>query len=546
MSDPLAPIVENKLNDLNKKIAEIKKKIQLSEGQRKANFEEYEAKKHEYAKKIAALKQSIKELYMEYANVQNNEGKSESKIRMSRKSSAREKKRNLGEAINKMQEDNVRLRKKHDLIKYQRKKRQQKLHSLLDEYGKLMNNKMQKIFKRKTENPSRNKIVKLEVLLEHIRMMQIKANIARMKYRSMCSDLKQRSVLYVSSLKNLEDEIKEQESEIKRLQSVKEEAIALKDHMQETLIKEEIEVTNCSRERYAVLEEYRQRVLERKMELERLEKMIFQSRPRDDFDTRGKGHVQVTEDISNDEVTRLEETFAKLRSATGVSRSEDVLNRFLGQRATKDNLQKMRVATEQEKMALEKQRLQLIDEMETRKFSETKDAEQNAEETEKLNQLIERHRSRQLKADTKRQKVEELLQEITTTLWNVCNKFRDVVDTLPKDPKEIQQPLQLIDLMNERATSIIETLGGPDKYLEVLDEISVDKLETVSITTTSVEGKAARTNGGPLFPRFPSSATQATMPSEDEEDVPTRNTLKKQAQQLVDIKSRRKGFTFKR
>ena len=41
---------------------------------------------------------------------------------MSRKSSAGEKKRNLGEAINKMQEDNVRLRKKHDLIKYQRKK----------------------------------------------------------------------------------------------------------------------------------------------------------------------------------------------------------------------------------------------------------------------------------------------------------------------------------------------------------------------------------------------------------------------------------------
>ncbi|CAD1470016.1 unnamed protein product, partial [Heterotrigona itama] len=402
------------------------------------------------------------------------------------------------------------------------------------------------------------KIVKLEVLLEHIRMMQIKANIARMKYRSMCSGLKQKSVLYASSLKNLEDEIKEQESEIKRLQarrdsncqteSVKEEAIALKDHMQETLIKEEIEVTNCSRERHAVLEEYRQRVLERKMELERLEKMVFHTRPRDDFDTRGKSvHVQFTEDmVSKDEVTRLEETFAKLRSATGVSRSEDVLNRFLGQRATNDNLQKMRVATEQEKMALEKQRLQLIDEMETRKFSETKDAEQNAEETEKLNQLIGRHRSRQLKADTERQKAEELLQEITTTLWNVCNKFRDVMDTLPREAKEIQQPLQLINLMNERATSIIETFGGPDKYLEVLNEVSVDKLETVSITTTSVEGKATRTNGGPLFPRFPSSATQATLPSEDEEDVPTRNTLKKQAQQLVDIKSRRKGFTFRR
>lgn len=104
--------------------------------------------------------------------------------------------------------------------------------------------------------------------------------------------------------------------------------------------------------------------------------MIFHSRPRDDFDTRGKSRVQTAEDITKDEVTQLEEAFAKLRSATGVSRSEDVLNRFLGQRATKDNLQKMRVATEQEKMTLEKQRQTYIAEMETRKFSETKNAEQ--------------------------------------------------------------------------------------------------------------------------------------------------------------------------
>lgn len=43
----------------------------FTEGQRKANFEEYEAKKHEYAEKITTLKQSIKELYVEYANTQN-------------------------------------------------------------------------------------------------------------------------------------------------------------------------------------------------------------------------------------------------------------------------------------------------------------------------------------------------------------------------------------------------------------------------------------------------------------------------------------------
>lgn len=63
------------------------------------------------------------------------------------------------------------------------------------------------------------KIVKLEVRLEHMRMMQIKANITRMRYASMCSDLKRKSVFYASILKNLEDEIKERENETKRLQA---------------------------------------------------------------------------------------------------------------------------------------------------------------------------------------------------------------------------------------------------------------------------------------------------------------------------------------
>ena len=110
------------------------------------------------------------------------------------------------------------------------------------------------------------------------------------------------------------------------------------------------------------------------MELERLERMIFHTRPRDDFETRGKSRVQ--EDMIKDELARLEEAFTKLQNATGVSRSEEVLNRFLGQKATKESLQKMRTATEQEKMVLEKRRQELNAEIEMRKFSETRSAEQ--------------------------------------------------------------------------------------------------------------------------------------------------------------------------
>lgn len=50
-------------------------------------------------------------------------------------------------------------------------------------------------------------------------MMQIKNNITRMKYRSVCSELKEKSVFYASILKDLEDDIRQQENEIRRLQA---------------------------------------------------------------------------------------------------------------------------------------------------------------------------------------------------------------------------------------------------------------------------------------------------------------------------------------
>ncbi|XP_070520930.1 outer dynein arm-docking complex subunit 3-like [Cardiocondyla obscurior] len=538
---------ENKLNELNKKIVEIKKKIQLSEGQRKANFEEYDAKKCENAQKISNLKKKVRELYVKYSRAKNNKEAMERATQLSRDAVACTNKCNLEEIINTASENNVRLRKKLDLIKYEKAKHEHMFNNLQTESKELAHRRDHCIFKKKTENPMKKKIETLEVQLEHIRMMQIKANISRMKYRSVCSELKEKSVFYASSLKDLEDGIKQQENEIKRLKGVKEEAIELKDSTQETLVKEEIEETNSSKKRDSIIKEYRQRVSDRKMELERLERMIFHTRPRDDFETRGKSRVQIQEDIIKDELTRLEETFAKLQNATGVSRSEEVLNRFLGQQATKESLQKMRMITEQEKMVLEKKRQELTIEIETRKFSETKSAEQNAEIMAKLNLQIDEQRFRRERAESASRRIRELLNEITNILYKLCEKFQYVTETPLLEDVKADDTLAIIELLNSKVKHGMEILTASEKYLETVDETLLDKVETMSIATTSAEGKTMRVNsGGPLFPRFPSCATPAAPLSEDEDEIPSRNVLKRQAQLLVDTKSRRKGFAFRR
>lgn len=80
--------------------------------------------------------------------------------------------------------------------------------------------------------------------------------------------------------------------------------------------------------------------------------------------------------LPQNKVAELEEIFMKLRNATGVTKTENVLQRFLNQKATKERLKVMQESAEKEKMELEKTRQQLTAEIEMRKFSESKDANQ--------------------------------------------------------------------------------------------------------------------------------------------------------------------------
>nr|XP_050858566.1 meiosis-specific nuclear structural protein 1 [Vespula vulgaris] len=484
------------------------------------------------------------------SNVFKNDDAAERTAQISRETSAVIRKRGLDEAIKKINEENIRLRKMKDLLRYQSDKQRQKLEILLQEHEKLLRENKRKIFKRKLEDPLKKKRECLEVQLERMRMLIIKANIVRRKYKSVYCKLKQRSVSYASSLKELEDDIKEHENEMKRLRIVKEEAIELRYNMQEKLVKQEIEIVNNSNEQESIIQDYRQRVKERKAELERLERMIFPARPREDYDsvsTMIYGQDAKNE-ITKKELTRLEEAFAKLRNVTGVSMSEDILNRFLGQQTTKENLQKMRTNMEDEKMDLDRKRQELLSEIETRKFTETKNAEENAEETEKFNKKMEEERARQKKAETECERIGELLKQIAKVLGKLFDKLQNTTDSnniVKEDSIMPSDPTKLLLLLNEIAQKLTDVFGRQDVCSEIFDDTLTDKLETMSITT-SLEGKAVRVENVPLFSKFPIWTSSAIPLSEDEEEVPTRNTLKRQAQLLVDTKSRRKGLGFKR
>lgn len=115
----------------------------FTEGQRKANFEECDAKKRESCEKITNLKKDIKILQIKFAKAKNvnktfflsknstfwltrdiffskkNEDAADRIAQTSRESSACVRKQGLEAAICRVDEDNIRLRRKLDLVKYQ-------------------------------------------------------------------------------------------------------------------------------------------------------------------------------------------------------------------------------------------------------------------------------------------------------------------------------------------------------------------------------------------------------------------------------------------
>ncbi|CAG5095209.1 Similar to ODAD3: outer dynein arm-docking complex subunit 3 (Mus musculus) [Cotesia congregata] len=517
----------------------------VSEGQRKANFEECDAKIRESNDKTVNLKKDIKNLLSKYAKIINNEEAAEKVLPVSRESSACIKRRGLREAISRADEENVRLRKKLDL-------QQERLAKLLDDYKELMSGRTQKLLEKKLEDPLKKKIVSLENQLHRVSVMQMEADMVRKKYRSVRASLKSDAAFYVSSLKNLEQSIKEQELEIKQLQRVKEEAVELRDITKEALMHQEIEAMQKSKERDQIILDYRQRVEDRKLELERLERLIFPNTrvPAREDDFEGEKRKQDSEEADDkpvDEMTRLQEAFTKLRSATGVTKNEQVLDRFLSQRATKDKLQKMRVSMEEDKISLEKRRQQFTTEIEMQKFSETKDADQNAEKLARLNAEISEQTEREKKAEAESQRVQEVINEVALMLWKFCDRLSDVNPT-PVPPEDSHEnPHRLLELLEEKLTAAINIMGGPEKYAEWIQETAADKIDILSTESAGHERKID-IDDRPLFPRFPGTPTPAAapVPSDDEEEVPTRSILKRQAQLLVDTKSRRKAFNFRR
>ncbi|KAK6620703.1 hypothetical protein RUM43_010998 [Polyplax serrata] len=536
--------MEDSLAEVNHKITEIKKKIQLSEGQRKAHFEECDAEKKRNIERIRSLKKEVKEIYKKLAEPMNcDESILKSSSRYPKDAGALRNKK-LEEAIVFVDLKCIDLNKQLDVFKYKNKLKKARLKKLAEECRDMVSKTSEKKG-RKIETVSNKPMCVLENQIHRVEMNMMEAEHVNKKYKTIRLHLLSDSVQFESSLKKLEDEIEKQNVEIKNLQVISKEALGLRDITKGTLMHQELSALNAGKNRENQLQDFRHRVDERKVELERLERRIFPAgRMVFDEGIEGGDGGQAGEN-ANQIVSNLEAAFTKLKVATGETETEDILPRFVSQKETKQRLDFLKRITEEEKKQLEMKKEAALVQLEATKFSEVKDREQSQEEIDKLKKEIEEETSKKETYVKELERIKKQLLDIRNCLYSVIRELQHANDEVPPEPSEkVETYSTVLNCLVRKIKSGLSQIGMGDTLREVLKNMQEQQQnkEGISVAIPSEET--------PLFPgllqqgecKQPKVQQTSLLPqdSDDEEDIPSRTYLKRQAQLLVDAKSRKK------
>lgn len=182
---------------------------------------------------------------------------------------------------------------------------------------------------------------------------------------------------FESTLLQLEHAIREQQQEINQLNSVHQEAQQMRDTTKSILSKQEQTTISSNKTRDRQAQEFRRQVEERKSELERLERKIFATGTKIIHQESGASSGRIDDDdaLARDNKATMEVNFKKLMTATGVTVSYELVDRFLAQREASARLTYLRNVTENDKKQLESQREVMTQQLDVFKFSDNRESE---------------------------------------------------------------------------------------------------------------------------------------------------------------------------
>ncbi|XP_065150077.1 coiled-coil domain-containing protein 151 isoform X2 [Paramisgurnus dabryanus] len=390
---------------------------------------------------------------------------------------------------------------------------------------------------------------KLRMLENRLEKAQLKCHEAEhimRGYLKLKEHLQEESLTFHFQLDELEAEIHRQTQELKDLQIMNSDANLSKDSAKAELQLQEEQVFRERREREKILYRYKKQAEERKAQAERMERKPQRAPVHTDEMSSEAQHSAIGVGEEEESISAFEEAFQRIKDATGVTETREIVDRFISQEETQKHLEKMKAKNEKTLLQLKAEKNELQNQFQEMKYSgETK----LSSEQQVLQECEHSLQEEQQRLDTAKDRLDRLARTLVSVkagVQQLADKLLHIPlvegpgPQLPPDSDEYV--LQLLSEAEQKLMLLKEELQGKD-LATAIKEMKEDEFQA------SIEGKLPQHNTRVQLPeaqKLDPFDDDDESDDDDEGDVITRATLKQQSQLIIDAKTKRKPRVKKR
>ncbi|XP_068130354.1 outer dynein arm-docking complex subunit 3 isoform X2 [Hyperolius riggenbachi] len=527
---------------IHEQITELQKKIQLLDGDHKAYEESASSTIHKNWETIQFLRQENKKLHKKLADMLAGDEKV-IKEAFHRHSVERAAMRNKSgqAAVQIMDQKLCDKIKRLNALHHQTEVRRKRLEELQAEYKQKAESEQAKPGK---EDPSVQEEQALRVLENRLEKGQLKLQESEHIYNvylKLKDHMQEESLTFQSQLDLLEAEILRQRQELKELQVMNKDAEMSREMARTELQRQEEEFHRERRQREAILQEYKRKAEERRLFAERVDRRAQRvALPGEDAPVEtqfvASGHEE--EKV----IGTYQEAFQKIKEATGVTDTQEVVRRFIAQGETHRHLEELKSENEKSLVRLKEEKERLQEAFQELKYSGEAKLSSGQQILEELQAHLQKEEKRRDKAKEEMEKMSKILSAVKSGVDHLASKVQHIKVARSHFPAKDLSPqsdeftLDLLDTTEKKLQKLMEELDGQD-IAAILKQMEDEEFQA------KIEGKLPAYN---VRISLPAPAKQDAFEDEedsgeDEGDVVTRAALKRQSQQIVESKTKRKS-----
>eukprot|EP00794_Sanderia_malayensis_P015955 gene15955-17560_t len=442
-------------------------------------------------------------------------------------------------AIAKVDQQVCETKKKLNALSNQRKVREKKLASLTTDYNQMVRDA--EVIEN-TDVGESDEAQQLRTLENRLDKMNLKLNEAskiETTYVQILEHQKEERRSWPKKLDALEQSIKQQEEELKELRAMHNDALIAKENARQQLTKLEQSLFEAKKEREARLEKCKKQAEEKKEHAEKVEKRLQRpSLQQDDLAHDQKSQLSGVE--QEKKISTYEEAMAKIKDATGVSDIQEVVQRFLSQGDTHKHLEELKINNEKMLARLKEEKEKLQAEFEEMKYSG--EAKMSSGQ-----RMLEEFQARLAEEERKCEEIKQRQERSSRILVDVKAGIEHLADKLQylKAPKGHVPQAQLTPGSDEY---VLDLLGTTEqKLLKLMEDLGGKNIQDVMKEMEDLDFRSNLENKLPQFNtrvKLPVAAERSIVYDDDDdsgedEDFLSRNLIKRTSQQIVDSKTKK-------